>query len=39
MELIDVTAQDIITLSLGGDDYDPEIDQTPGKPNNNPWAN
>ena len=38
MELIVMTAEDIVTLSIGKDDYDPTIDKTPGNPSDNPWA-
>ena len=36
MELLKLEAMDVITLSIGKDDYDPEIK---GENGNNPWAN
>ena len=38
MELVNLESEDIITLSIGKDDYDPTIDKTPGNPSDNPWA-
>ena len=38
MELIVMMAEDIITLSIGSETYDPTIDKTPGTPSDNPWA-
>ena len=35
MKVMMLEAEDIITLSVGGDDYDPEIKPEDGK--TNPW--
>ena len=35
MEMVELKTEDVITLSIGKDDYDPTIE---GEGGNNPWA-
>lgn len=37
MELVTIEAEDIITLSIGKDDYDPTINLDDNDPTKNPW--
>ena len=38
VEVIEMEAEDVITLSVGGADYDPTIDKVKGDSSQNPWA-
>lgn len=39
MNVLALEAEDVITLSVGGSDYDPTINKDNNNPSDNPWAN